>query len=110
MVGWCWSLSNIGSDCRPLKHEGAYLLITADTDEYEHDKLHLGLRPQDAGPATLAALGDCAAQWPLATVVIDPIEVCALGHWRVGHVLPKQLCFQQSFNCSHTAIEACSNS
>ena len=27
--------------CRPLKHAGAYLLLTAEVDELGHDRLHL---------------------------------------------------------------------
>ncbi|KAK9823922.1 hypothetical protein WJX72_006365 [[Myrmecia] bisecta] len=57
--------------CRPLKHDDAYLLITAETSILTRDKITLGIQPQDEMVATAAVL---SGELELAVVDIEEIE------------------------------------
>ncbi len=58
--------------CRPLKYEGAHLLVTAETRLMARSKLLLGLAPQDDTTATASVLTDSLE---LCEVDIEEIEV-----------------------------------
>ena len=54
--------------CRPLKHAGAYLLLTAEVDELSHDKLHLA-----------AQVGEGRALLLLLLLLLEGCKWCRLG-------------------------------
>ena len=60
--------------CRPLRYQGATLLVTAETDPLGRDRLNLSLVPQDEDTATAAILLSSLAG---PSVSIDTIEVQA---------------------------------
>ena len=60
--------------CRPLKHAGAYLLLTAEVDELGHDRLHLAAQVRrDFPPCNTALPHYIACSWiPGRCVIIAP--------------------------------------
>ena len=58
--------------CRPLKHLGADLVVSARLDPDRLDSVLLELRPADDDPDTFVVLSHCIR---CADVAIHPIEV-----------------------------------
>ena len=97
--------------CRPLKHEGAYVLFTAQLDANGKDKILLSMQPQDMADATLEIV---TTSTDLATVPIDPVKVslacqrlssCAV--WRYQAVRVNDLCQGKGSKGFSTKLQQC---
>ena len=58
---------------RPLVHNGASLLLTADVGSIMRDRMFLRLQPHDDDQVTLRVL---SRSLRIATVKMDPVQVC----------------------------------